>query len=246
MAGHAYLGNEKIKHMYLGNVPIKKGYIGNENVFSTGNICTYNVDGVEYSQEYDEGQDVLNPTFFPTPTKEDYQFLGWNTTSGASTPLSELVMGDAPITLYAVWKVVRVYIVKDGVIKTSLGNRSQILSCPSEGGIVQGSGYIYLNKGGVGSDKCRGNYFASINCALYKSMTIKFYTNTQGTKTVNTNLSSVNDTRYPHMTTVTTQQMYCYGGLSKNGSGNIDSSIQPIFSAGDNTYRIYNWYFDVQ
>ena len=52
MAGHAFIGNEKIKHMYLGDVPLKKGYIGNENVFSTGNLVTYKVDtDIEYQEE---------------------------------------------------------------------------------------------------------------------------------------------------------------------------------------------------
>ncbi len=98
------LGGTKSK-LYMGSSKIKKVYLGTEKVYSAGNIVTYNVDsGVSYSEEVDSDATCLSPTTF-TPTKSGYTFVGWKeNTSADSSVLSSKIMGDNPITLYAVFK----------------------------------------------------------------------------------------------------------------------------------------------
>lgn len=89
-------------------VKIKKGYICEngelKKMYSAGNIVTYNVDtNVSYKEEVDSDESVLNPTSF-VPTKSGYTFVGWREDTVASgSVLSGKVMGDEPITLYAVF-----------------------------------------------------------------------------------------------------------------------------------------------
>lgn len=89
---------------YLGGVKMKAGYIGATRVYSVGNTVTYVVDnGVEYTEEVDSGASCLSPKSF-TPSKSGWTFAGWRqdkTVSG--NVLSDLTMGDSPITLYAVF-----------------------------------------------------------------------------------------------------------------------------------------------
>lgn len=90
---------------FLGNVKMKKGYIGSAKVYSAGNTVTYKVDiDVTYQEEVDDGASCLSPKTF-TPAKSGWTFVGWmaDTTAGGSV-LSAKVMGDDPITLYAVFK----------------------------------------------------------------------------------------------------------------------------------------------
>lgn len=89
---------------YLGAVKMRKGYIGATRVYSVGNIVTYHVDtGVTYQEEVDEGESCLLPKTF-TPSKSGWEFKGWRQdVSPYSDTLTSLVMGDEPITLYAVF-----------------------------------------------------------------------------------------------------------------------------------------------
>lgn len=90
-------------------VKIKKGYICEEGIlkkiYSAGNIVTYNVDtNISYKEEVDADASVLNPSTF-TPTKSGYTFVGWREDKTASSSvLTSKVMGDNPITLYAVFR----------------------------------------------------------------------------------------------------------------------------------------------
>lgn len=72
---------------------------------ATGNKCTYIVDtGVSYEEEVDSGASCLSPTTF-TPTKSGWIFVGWREDTVASSDvLSTKVMGDDPVTLYAVFR----------------------------------------------------------------------------------------------------------------------------------------------
>lgn len=97
-----YLGNQKSK-FYLGSQKVKGIYLGGVKVYSSGNICTYTVRGVNYTQEYKEGQDVLHPTVVK-PSLSGATFLGWSTSPSSTTTVSSLVMGDSPIHLYSVFK----------------------------------------------------------------------------------------------------------------------------------------------
>ena len=99
-----YTGNQKLKKLYIGNQAVRKAYLGNQLVYSAGNIVTYHVDaGVRYQEEVGEGQSCLSPKTF-TPQKAGWAFVGWRTDATASGDvLAGKVMGDNPVTLYAVF-----------------------------------------------------------------------------------------------------------------------------------------------
>lgn len=99
-----YIGNKKVK-VYIGDKKVKKGYIGNVLCYSSGNPVTYHVDtSTIYTEEVEDGATCLSPTTF-TPAKSGYTFKGWREDSTAnSSVLSSKVMGDSPITLYAVFQ----------------------------------------------------------------------------------------------------------------------------------------------
>lgn len=100
-----YNKNNKLKIM-CGSNKIKKGYYMGNKIYSSGNVVTYYVDSASvYSEEFDEGENVLSPGSF-TPSKSGgYQFAGWRTDKVPSADvLSGMVMADNPITLYAVFR----------------------------------------------------------------------------------------------------------------------------------------------
>ena len=99
-----YAGNQKLKKLYIENQAVKKAYLGNQLVYSAGNIVTYHVDaGVRYQEEVGEGESCLSPKTF-TPQKAGWAFVGWRTDATASGDvLAGKVMGDNPVTLYAVF-----------------------------------------------------------------------------------------------------------------------------------------------
>lgn len=82
-------------------VAYKKVYVDGVLVFSAGNPVTYVVDtGVEHTEEVESGASCLSYT----PTKSGYTFVGWRKDKTASAEVeTNLVMGDEPITLYAVF-----------------------------------------------------------------------------------------------------------------------------------------------
>lgn len=94
----------KVKKIYAGVEKVKKVYVGDSRVYSAGNVVTYVVDtNITYQEEIDEGESILSPSSF-TPSKAGWTFAGWRSDKTASTPLSSMVMGDAPVTLYAVFR----------------------------------------------------------------------------------------------------------------------------------------------
>ena len=97
-------GTSKMK-LFGGSEKIKKAYLGTEKIYSAGNIVTYYVDnGVSYQEEIDSDASCLNPITF-TPSKSGWTFVGWREDTTASADvLRDKVMGDKPITLYAVFK----------------------------------------------------------------------------------------------------------------------------------------------
>lgn len=100
----AHSANNKVR-LYVGMAKIKKGYIGDKRFYSAGSIVTYHVDtGISYQEEVDEGASCLAPKTF-TPVKSGWTFIGWRTDKAASaTVLTGKMMGDTPVTLYAVFK----------------------------------------------------------------------------------------------------------------------------------------------
>lgn len=89
---------------YLGSTKLKAGYIGANQVYSTGSTVTYVVDGgTSYTEEVDSGMSCLSPRTF-TPFKAGWNFVGWRPDIAATAEVyNSLIMGDSPITLYAVF-----------------------------------------------------------------------------------------------------------------------------------------------
>lgn len=81
----------------------QKAVLEFKKFYSAGNIVTYVVNGKQYQEEVDEGASVLSPKSF-TPSKSGATFLGYSDSATSTTVLAEKVMGDEPITLYAVFK----------------------------------------------------------------------------------------------------------------------------------------------
>lgn len=94
--------NSKVKLM-CGESKIAKMYCEGAVIYSSGNVVTYVVRGVSYTQEYEEGESVLSPSVV-TPILEGATFLGWSTSPVSASVVASLVMVDEPITLYAVFK----------------------------------------------------------------------------------------------------------------------------------------------
>lgn len=99
-----FIGSEGYK-ISLGTQKIKLAYLGDQRVYSAGNIVTYYVDtATTYREEIDNGSSCLSPTSF-VPQKAGWTFIGWREdTAASSSVLTSKVMGDAPITLYAVFR----------------------------------------------------------------------------------------------------------------------------------------------
>lgn len=98
----AVISNNKKTKVYVGSKKVKKVFAGDNRVYSAGNICTYHVDGLTYREEVDEGESCLSPTSF-IPEKSGYTFIGWSLESSGGDVLSDFIMGDTPVTLYAQW-----------------------------------------------------------------------------------------------------------------------------------------------
>lgn len=94
-----------IKKINFGGTAVKKVIYNGTQVWTAGNTVTYVVDtGITYHEEVDYGASCLSPKTF-TPVKSGWAFLGWRIDATASaTVFTSKIMGDTPITLYAVFK----------------------------------------------------------------------------------------------------------------------------------------------
>lgn len=115
-----------LKNMTYNGQKVKKWFHNDSRVFSAGNVVTYYVDsGVYYREEVDSDASCLNPTAF-TPSKSGWTFVGWREDTTASNDvLSSKVMGDEPITLYAVFKqdITLTYYDNNSTAKYEYGSR---------------------------------------------------------------------------------------------------------------------------
>lgn len=130
-----YIGSNTYK-CFFGNVKMKKGYIGGTRVYSAGEIVTYIIDtGITKQEEVDEGSSTLSPKTF-TPSKTGWTFIGWRSDKTANgSVLTSKIMGDSPITLYAVFRQT-ITVSYDGNGHTGGSTASQ-------------TGYRYYNNGNV-------------------------------------------------------------------------------------------------
>ena len=130
-----YIGSNTYK-CFLGNVKMKKGYIGGTRVYSAGEIVTYIIDtGITKQEEVDEGSSTLSPKTF-TPSKTGWTFIGWRSDKTANgSVLTSKIMGDSPITLYAVFR--------QTITVSYAGNGH------TGGSTASQTGYRYYNNGNV-------------------------------------------------------------------------------------------------
>lgn len=100
-----HMGGSQKCRLYLGSTKIKRGYLGNTKVYSSSNKVTYYIsEHKSYEEEIEYEATCLSPSSF-IPTMEGYHFVGWREDKEAtSVILTEKVMGDNPITLYAVFR----------------------------------------------------------------------------------------------------------------------------------------------
>lgn len=119
--------------MMSGDAKVKRAYAGDIKIYSSGSIVTYYVDArLSYQEEVDEGESCLSPKSF-TPAKSGWEFVGWRQDTAANgSVLFSKVMGDEPVTLYAVFR--------KAVTVTYYNNSTTASST---------SGYIYYNNGNV-------------------------------------------------------------------------------------------------
>ncbi|MDE6638988.1 MAG: InlB B-repeat-containing protein [Acetatifactor sp.] len=121
--------------IYIGNTKVLKIYLGSTKIYSSDSTCTYICDGNTYQEEVDQGASCLSPKTF-TPTKDGWEFAGWRQDTEANgSVLSSLTMGDAPVTLYAVFR--------QTIILSYNGNSA------TSGSTAAQTGYRYYNNGNV-------------------------------------------------------------------------------------------------
>ena len=97
--------NIKLKNITYNDQKVKKWNHNGVRIYNAGNTVTYYVDtDVVYTEEVDSEASCLSPKTF-TPTKSDWEFVGWRENNTASSEiLIDKIMGDSPITLYAVFR----------------------------------------------------------------------------------------------------------------------------------------------
>ena len=128
------IGNKKCQ-LHIGNTKVSKIYLGSTKIYSSGSICTYICDDDTYQEEVDEGASCLSPKTF-IPVKSGWEFVGWRQDTAANgSVLSSLAMGDAPITLYAVFRQ---------TITLSYNGNSA-----TSGSTAAQTGYRYYNNGNM-------------------------------------------------------------------------------------------------
>ena len=160
MSGTTYLAGKKQK-IYIGSQKITKAFVGGKQVYSSGSLVTYNVDGSIYTEEVEEGLDVLHPSSF-TPSKTNYTFYGWTQTSGSTQREENLVATGDPMTLYAIFLQTEVTFAYTGNIQYFTAKRGvtyQLKVWGAQGGSSGGTG-------GYGGYAV-GNLAVALNTTLY-------------------------------------------------------------------------------
>lgn len=89
----------------LGDKDIGKISLGDILIYTSGSVVTYHVDNdIVYAEEVESGESCLTPKGF-VPEKDGWEFMGWTEDSAfGGSILTEKLMDDVPITLYAVFR----------------------------------------------------------------------------------------------------------------------------------------------
>lgn len=121
-----------VKNITYNNQKVKKWNHNGVRVYNSGSTVTYYVEAsTKYVEEVNSGDSCLSPKTF-TPSKSGYTFAGWREDKTASgSVLTSKVMGDSPITLYAVFR------------------KTITLTTRISGASSNNSGYEYYNNGNV-------------------------------------------------------------------------------------------------
>lgn len=156
----AILRNGSVKkYAFLHNgTKLKKALHNSTTVlWKAGSTVTYYVDtNTVYTEEVDSEASCLSPKTF-TPAKSGWTFVGWREDKTASSSvLTSKVMGDSPITLYAVFRV--------AVTLAYAGNGA------TSGSTASQSGYRYYNNGNAANPSftLKANGFAKTNYTFTK------------------------------------------------------------------------------
>lgn len=169
-------GGNGIKLM-CGGHKVAKIYCAGSVVYASGNVCTYHVDGSTYQEEVDEGASCLSPTSFTIPEKSGYTFMGWSLENGGDA-LTDLIMADDPIELYAVWIETKLTVfAKSAANAAPTINKTAYYAISTSAGSgsfsVPAAGYVCFNSKGSGGGENSGYSYLHINIgAYYKKATV--------------------------------------------------------------------------
>ena len=257
-----FIGSEGYK-ISLGTQKIKLAYLGDQRVYSAGNIVTYYVDTTTtYREEIDNGSSCLSPTSF-VPQKAGWTFIGWREdTVASSSVLTSKVMGDAPITLYAVFRQAVTLTYYNGSVNPSTrtdyrlynnGNivnpttalaqnsisgwttRGWSISSAANAGVSYDNGSIITLDGNM---TLYGLYYQTITLTL---VTPNGTTYTNGTRYYNSSSNIINPTFTP---TVPAVSGWAIRGWSTSAVGNADITyISGATFACTSSITLYSLYY---
>lgn len=101
------VNNITLKKMFFDGTKVKKWFHNGEKVYADGNTVTYYFDSNDvYVENIENETSCLDPQEIDYENrKKGWEFVGWREDDAVSTEvLSEKIMNDEPITLYAVYK----------------------------------------------------------------------------------------------------------------------------------------------
>lgn len=136
--------NVKLKNITYNGQKVKKWNHNGVRIYNAGSTVTYYVDtNTAYTEEVDSEASCLSPKTF-TPTKSGWNFVGWRENNTASSEiLTDKIMGDSPITLYAVFKQdVTCTFISNGT-QTATGTRYYNNNNVADASVTAPSGQVY-------------------------------------------------------------------------------------------------------
>lgn len=161
-----YIGSSRPTSVYLGNNKVSAIYLGTTKVFPNGNNVTYVWNGNQTVEYVDYGSSILNPSF--KPQRSNYTFIGWSNSISSTTILTNEVMGDNPITLYAVWQCPNTTLLSEERIFYVSGQETILSIDTNKYGSVEVE--AYLARMDVGKWEISTRAYAYINNVLVREV----------------------------------------------------------------------------